>query len=107
MYSDADASTDTLVVQVMEPAELTAGESYPLVLHGHGYGGSRDTAPSTFQQRLRDAGYYVISIDQRGFGESSGTVRVMSRALSVISTVCGVSRSTIRAALSSGVRSGA
>ena len=76
--TNADASTDTLVVQVMEPAELTAGESYPLVLHGHGYGGSRDTAPSTFQQRLRDAGYYVISIDQRGFGESSGTVRVMS-----------------------------
>src|SRR5690625_3917805 len=30
------------------------------------------------QRRLREKGYYVISIDQRGFGESSGTVRVMS-----------------------------
>jgi len=69
---------DTLVFQVMEPSELVAGDSYPLVLHGHGYGGSRNTTPSAFQQRLRDAGYYVISIDQRGFGESSGTVRVMS-----------------------------
>lgn len=76
--TNTDDSTDTLVVQVMEPTELVAGESYPLVLHGHGYGGSRSTDPDAFQQRLRDAGYYVISIDQRGFGESSGTVRVMS-----------------------------
>ncbi len=68
---------DTVVVQVMEPSQLVAGASYPLVLQGHGYGGSRNVEPSAFQQRLRDAGYYVISIDQRGFGESSGQVRVM------------------------------
>lgn len=71
-------TADTIAITVMEPTELVAGESYPLVLHGHGYGGSRNTDPTEFQQRLRDAGYYVISIDQRGFGESSGTVRVMS-----------------------------
>ena len=68
---------DTVVVQVMEPTQLVAGATYPLVLQGHGYGGSRNVEPSEFQQRLRDAGYYVISIDQRGFGESSGQVRVM------------------------------
>lgn len=72
-----DVTGDTMVVQVMEPTELIAGGSYPLVLQGHGYGGSRNTEPSGFQQRLRDAGYYVISIDQRGFGDSSGQVRVM------------------------------
>ena len=70
---------DTTVVQVFEPTQLQAGKTYPLVLQGHGYGGSRETgAPDgSFIKRLNDAGYYVISIDQRGFGESSGTVRVM------------------------------
>src|SRR3546814_525515 len=70
---------DTMVVQVFEPTHLVVGKSYPLVLQGHGYGGSRETtAPDgSFIKRLNDAGYYVISIDERGFGESSGTVRVM------------------------------
>jgi len=68
---------DTVVFQVMEPTVVEPGRTYPLVLQGHGYGGQRNLEPSDFQQRLRDAGYYVISIDQRGFGESTGTVRVM------------------------------
>lgn len=74
----SEKTGDTTVIQVMEPTRLEQGKTYPLVLHGHGYGGTRDATPSGFQQRLRDAGYYVISIDERGFGESSGTVRVMS-----------------------------
>ncbi len=69
---------DILVVQVFEPSELEAGRSYPLVLQGHGYGGTRYQEANDFIQRLNDSGYYVISIDERGFGESSGTVRVMS-----------------------------
>lgn len=69
---------DTMVVQVFEPTQLEAGKTYPLVLQGHGYGGSRNKTPDAFIQRLMDRGYYVISIDQRGFGQSSGTVRVMS-----------------------------
>ncbi len=68
---------DTVVLQVMEPTHLEAGHTYPLVLQGHGYGGHRDVAPNGFEQKLLDTGYYVISIDQRGFGESSGTIRVM------------------------------
>lgn len=73
------ATGDTMVVQVFEPTQLVAGQTYPLVLQGHGYGGSRETtAPDdSFIKRLIDAGYYVISIDERGFGESSGQVRVM------------------------------
>lgn len=73
------ATGDTQVIQVFEPTRLKAGQTYPLVLQGHGYGGSRETtAPAgSFIARLRDAGYYVISIDERGFGESSGQVRVM------------------------------
>jgi ABC-2 type transport system ATP-binding protein len=75
----AAATGDTVVFQVFEPKQLKAGQSYPLVLQGHGYGGSRETAAAdgSFIKRLIDAGYYVISIDERGFGESSGQVRVM------------------------------
>lgn len=70
---------DTQVFQVFEPTHLVEGQSYPLVLQGHGYGGHRETtAPDgSFIKKLRDAGYYVISIDERGDGETSGTVRVM------------------------------
>lgn len=69
---DADIS-----FELFEPDNLVAGQSYPLVLQGHGYGGSRETARAGFVARLTAAGYYVISIDQRGFGASGGTVRVM------------------------------
>lgn len=64
--------------QMFEPDQLVAGQSYPLVLQGHGYGGTRQTARSGFIARLTAAGYYVISIDQRGFGAAGGTVRSMS-----------------------------
>lgn len=64
--------------EMYEPDQLVAGESYPLVLHGHGYGGTRQTTRSGFIERLTKAGYYVISIDERGFGHSGGTVRSMS-----------------------------
>lgn len=75
----SEVTGDTTVVQVFEPTRLEAGKTYPLVLEGHGYGGQRQTEATegSFIRRLNDAGYYVISIDQRGFGESSGTVRVM------------------------------
>lgn len=68
---------DTVVVTVFEPTKLETGKTYPLVLHSHGYGGSRLTTADAFAQKLLDAGYYLISIDERGFGDSSGTVRVM------------------------------
>ena len=63
--------------QLFEPDQLVTGQSYPLVLEGHGYAGARRTVREGFIARLTAAGYYVISIDQRGFGASGGTVRVM------------------------------
>ncbi|MDX1497161.1 MAG: CocE/NonD family hydrolase [Salinisphaeraceae bacterium] len=73
-----DATGETMVIQVFEPSQLEVGESYPLVLHSHGYGGRRHETADGFVQRLIDSGYYVISIDQRGFGASGGQVRVQS-----------------------------
>ena len=81
-----------IAVTLMQPA-LAAGASAPLILHGHGFGGSRLTArgetslyeslsggalPSTdAARRAADAGYFVISFDQRGFGDSGGHVHIM------------------------------
>lgn len=67
---------DTVAFQVFEPATLTGGQKYPLVLEGHGFSGSRQTGAEAFAA-LRDAGYGVVSIDQAGHGETGGTIRVM------------------------------
>ncbi len=77
-YEDNNGGSATLVIQVYEPEQLVEGESYPLVLHGHGYGGNRLLAPDALTERLIKAGYYVISMDQRGFGESTGGIRSLS-----------------------------
>lgn len=64
---------------VHEPDQLIPGQTYPLVLEGHGYGGSKVSASNRGSGRLYDllaAGYGVLSIDQRGFGASGGTVRL-------------------------------
>lgn len=69
------ASGETIAFQVLEPlGTIDCGQGHPLVLHGHGFGGSRTTEGF---ENYREAGFAVISIDQRGFGESGGTVRVM------------------------------
>lgn len=81
-----------IVFTVMQPA-LAAGQSAPLILHGHGFGGARlpnrydrsvyeqlsgGILPSTEAARRASAsGYFVISFDQRGFGDSGGYVEVM------------------------------
>lgn len=75
-----------IALTVFQPA-LAPGETAPLILHGHGFGGHRIRGPedtSTENPAISDAlfaawrlGYYVISFDQRGFGDSGGTVRVM------------------------------
>ncbi|MCM0612974.1 hypothetical protein KFJ24_10875 [Marinobacter sediminum] len=69
------ASGETIAFQVLEPiGGVDCAQGHPLVLHGHGFGGSRNTEGF---ERYREAGFVVISIDQRGFGESTGSVRVM------------------------------
>lgn len=76
---------------VHEPAELVGGQKYPLLLHAPGFGGTRiDASQRAFAapegtplvdgqtaQQYLDAGYGVLSFDQRGFGETEGTVTVM------------------------------
>lgn len=69
---------EAIVFEVFEPTALRAGGIYSLVLQGEGFGDKRIVARTGFIQRLTDAGYYVITIDHRGLGESGGTVRLQS-----------------------------
>jgi pimeloyl-ACP methyl ester carboxylesterase len=56
---------------IFRPAGATRQRPVPMVLHSHGWGGSRTTDPAAFSY-LTDAGFGVLSFDQRGFGQSGG-----------------------------------
>jgi ABC-2 type transport system ATP-binding protein len=56
---------------LFKPAGADRSHRVPLVMHSHGWGGSRTTDPAGFERWL-DAEYGVLSFDQRGFGESGG-----------------------------------
>ncbi|QIK68450.1 peptidase S15 [Nocardioides sp. HDW12B] len=60
---------------LFQPAQATADRKVPLIMHSHGWGGSRNQDPADFQ-RFLDAGYGVLSYDQRGFGQSGGQAYV-------------------------------
>jgi pimeloyl-ACP methyl ester carboxylesterase len=62
---------------LFQPAGASAGHTVPLVFHSHGWGGSRTTDAAAFKSWL-DAGYGVLSFDQRSFGESTGVAHVMN-----------------------------
>lgn len=64
-----------IVVTVFKPA-AAAGGDVPVIFHSHGWGGSRETAVDGYVKPFLDAGFGVVSIDQRGHGESGGQAHV-------------------------------
>ena len=68
-----------ICLTLFKPASASAADPVPMVLHSHGWGGSRERAASAFQGLL-DAGFGVISFDQRGFGESGGKAHIQDPA---------------------------
>lgn len=62
---------------LFEPATASAKHKVPLIFHSHGWGGSRVTSATDPQVKpFLDAGYGVLSFDQRGFGQSGGKAHV-------------------------------
>jgi ABC-2 type transport system ATP-binding protein len=53
------------------------GDKVPMMLHSHGWGGTRTRTAVSFQRWL-DAGFGVLSFDQRAHGESGGVAHVMN-----------------------------
>ncbi|WP_304802309.1 alpha/beta fold hydrolase [Nocardioides sp.] len=62
---------------IFKPAGATARKRVPMLMHSHGWGGSRVTKAADLKEYLA-AGYGVLSFDQRGFGESGGQAHVES-----------------------------
>jgi len=60
---------------VFRPAGASSATPVPMIMHSHGWGGSRTTTASSFQREL-DRGFGVLSFDQRGFGETGGRANV-------------------------------
>lgn len=59
-------------VTIYRPVHATAAAPVPVVLHSHGWGGSRETRLDAFKP-FTDAGLGVVSIDMRGHGEARAT----------------------------------
>ena len=70
-----EAGPVDICYSLFQPATASADNPVPVVLHSHGWGGSRSTSASAFTQWL-DAGIGVLSFDQRGFGQSDGKAHV-------------------------------
>ena len=64
---------------LFKPAGADKDHKVPVLMHSHGWAGSRTTDPASFKKWL-DAGYGVLSFDQRGFGESGGKAHVENPA---------------------------
>lgn len=70
-----------IAVTVFQPA-LAKGQPAPLLMYSHGWGGSRSTDLSETDsltataRRAWESGYFVITFDQRGFGDSGGQANV-------------------------------
>jgi ABC-2 type transport system ATP-binding protein len=65
-----------IVFTVYKPAGASADNPVPVILEGHGWGGSRTTSQTAFRTEL-SRGFGVVSISQRGFGGSGGKANVM------------------------------
>ncbi len=101
IYYDVDIKTFDgvhLKATIFQP-QLAVGESAPVVIHSHSFGVYRMSGPRSLYARsiisgqaalaAWKAGYWVVSYDQRGHGDSGGRVEGMSpefevRDLSVV-----------------------
>ncbi|HEX6249441.1 MAG TPA: CocE/NonD family hydrolase [Nocardioidaceae bacterium] len=83
LRSIPDPGTDEPVqicYTLFKPGGASRTAKVPMIMHSHGWGGSRTKDPAAFRTWL-DAGFGVLSFDQRGFGESGGKARVENPAV--------------------------
>lgn len=82
-----------VAISVFKPATASPTNPVPVILDSHGWGGSRRTSLDTTVRQFLDAGFGVVSIDQRGHGGTGGVRHLMDPArevqdvISVIDTI--------------------
>lgn len=69
------AENTPIWISIYKPAGASESNPVPVILHSHGWGGSRTKTDGAFETEL-DRGFAVVSIDQRGFGDSGGKANV-------------------------------
>jgi ABC-2 type transport system ATP-binding protein len=75
-----------IAVTLFQP-NLAEGQAAPLLMYSHGWGGSRSTdlnesdSLTATARRAWESGYFVMTFDQRGFGESGGQANVQDPAI--------------------------
>ncbi len=67
-------------IEIYRPGTASAANPVPILLQGPGWGGSKTSSNGAFGPYLK-AGYGVVSITPRGFGNSGGEVTVMDPEL--------------------------
>lgn len=69
----------TIAITVFKPEGASNLSKVPVVLRSHGWAGSRDktAANESLVKALLDAGYGVVTFDQRGHGDSGGLAQVL------------------------------
>ena len=65
-----------IAITVFQPAGASSSNRVPVILQSHGWGGSRETSIGGDVKDFLDAGFGVVSIDQRAHGESGGQATV-------------------------------
>jgi pimeloyl-ACP methyl ester carboxylesterase len=85
--ADADSEREDVTIEshdgteiamtVYRPGTATADDPVPMILHSHGWSGSRTASEGAFSREL-DSGYGVLSFDQRGHGDSGGQAYIQN-----------------------------
>ncbi|MCU1594047.1 MAG: peptidase [Frankiales bacterium] len=76
---EGSSTPQKICYTLFQPVGADSTHRVPLIFHSHGWGGSRTKTASSFAAFL-DAGYGVLSFDQRGFGEDGGKARIENPA---------------------------
>ena len=79
---NANADGKTFIsANVFVPA-YTTGQTFPVVLHSHGWGGAKEGTPrgTGLPTVLANEGYIVVSFSERGWGDTEGEIRIMDPA---------------------------
>lgn len=86
-HAEVRANDGTLIRMTVYQPALKQGETAPLLLHAHGFGLGRMARPFSIYGKLLlagkaairawDEGYWVISFDDRGHGDSEGRISLI------------------------------